>query len=216
MTKNQTSPVDEKAVAVVEKRLTKAEQYATDLVVDSDKAEQTATAALSELNRLGDEITGQKEELTKPLNAVLLAIRKRYKPLEEAHTNAISMIKRKLIAYHDKKKKAADEEAARIAARAAKGTIKPETAVRKMDEIAPVAKNVKTEQGALQYKKVPVATITKTVAELTDAEIVSHARAGYLVWNESAARKAALALGTEGEVIAGVTVKVETQAANIR
>lgn len=216
MTKNQTSPVDEKAVAIVEKRLTKAEQYATDLVVESEKDEQKATIALSELNKLGDEITGQKEELTTPLNGVLKAIRSRYKPLEEAHVNAISMIKRKLIAYHDKKRREADEAARKVAEAAAKGRIKPETAVRKMDEIAPVAKNVKTEAGALQYKKVPVATITKTVAELTDAEVVAHARAGYLVWNESAAKRAALALGTEGEVIAGVTVKIETQAANIR
>lgn len=213
---NEPSPVDEKAVAVVEKRLSKAEQYAEALTIADDKDERSATIALSELNKLGDEITGQKEELTKPLNKVLAAIRARYKPVETAHANAVRIIKGKLIAYHDKKQREADQEAARIAARAAKGTIKPETAVRKMDEIAPVEKNVKTDAGALQYKKVPVATITKQVADLTDEQIVAHARAGYLIWNETAVRKAALAVGKEGEVLAGVCVTIETQAANIR
>lgn len=217
MTKEKTiTAVDEKAVAIVEKRLTKAESYATDLVIKTDADEHKATVALSELNKLGDEITGQKEELTKPLNKVLAAIRARYKPVENAHTNAVRIIKSKLISYHDAKKKAADDAAAKIAARAAKGTLKPETAVRKMDEIVPVEKNVKTEAGALQYKKVPVATVIKAVTDLTDAQIVEHARAGLLVWNEPAARKAALAIGKEGEVIAGVEVKIETQAANIR
>ena len=60
-----TNPVDEKVVAVVEKRLTKAESYATDLVIKSDEDERKATIALSELNKLGDEITGQKEETNK-------------------------------------------------------------------------------------------------------------------------------------------------------
>lgn len=210
------SPVDEKAVQVVEKRLTKAEAYATDLTIKTDEDERKATVALSELNKLGDEITGQKEELTKPLNKVLAAIRARYKPVETAHANAIRIIKGKLTAYHDAKQREADKQAAQIAARAAKGTLKPETAIRKMDEIATPEKNVKTDAGALQSKKVPVAEITKTVAELTDAEIVAHARAGYLEWNETAVKKAALATGKEGEVLAGVTVTVKTQAANIR
>ena len=216
MTTKTINPLDEKVVAVVEKRLTKAESYATELVIKSDEDEKKATIALSELNKLGDELTDQKEELTKPLNAVLKAIRDRYRPLESAHVNAVRMIKSKLIAYYDAKKRKADEEAAKIAARVAKGTLKPETAVAKMDAIAPVEKNVKTDVGALQYKKVPVATITKAVVDLTDKEIVAHARAGLLEWNETAAKKAALLIGTEGEVLAGVTVKIETQAANIR
>lgn len=210
------SPVDEKKVAVVERRLTKAEQFAADLVIEDDKQEYQATVALSELNKLGDEITGQKEELTKPLNSVLLAIRKRYKPVEEAHANAVRMIKQKLGRYYDEKKRIADAAAAKIAAQAAAGRLRPETAVRKLDEVQTPEKNVTTDAGAVQYRKVPVVTITKQVADLTDAEIVAHARAGYLMWNETAARKAALATGKEGEVFAGVTVTVETQVANIR
>lgn len=210
------SPVNEKELAVVEKRISKAEQYANALVITSDDDERKAVAAVSELNRINDELTDQKEELTKPLNNVLKLIRGRYKQPEEQISNAVRTIKGKLTAYFDKKQAAARKEADRIAAQAAKGTIKPETAVRKMDEIAPVEKNVSTDAGAMQYKKVPVAEITKAVTDLTDAEIVAHARAGYLMWNETAARKAALATGKEGEVLAGVTVTIKTQAANIR
>lgn len=216
MTKETASVVDEKAVQVVEKRLTKAEAYGTELVITDEKSERTATIALSELNKVGDEIQKQKEELTKPLNAVLLAIRKRYKPVEEAHAKAVRIIKSKLIGYHDEQRRKADAEAAKIAARAEKGTLRPETAARKMGEIAPVEKNVKTDAGAIQYKRVRVATITKEVIQLTDAEIVAHARAGYLEWNETAVKKAALATGNSGEVLAGVEVREETQAANIR
>jgi len=210
------APVDAKELAPVKARITKAESYANALVIKTDDDQKKATSALSELNRMGDDITARKEAITKPLNAALKSVRDLFKPLEMAHTSATTLIKRKLIAYHDAKKKEADEEAARIAARAAKGTIKPETAVRKMDEIAPVEKNVKTEEGAVQYKKVRVATITKAVTDLTDAQIVEHARAGLLKWDNVAAIKAALATGKEGEVLAGITVAVETQAANIR
>lgn len=216
--KKTTTPavVDAKELAPVKARITKAESYATALVIESDDDQKKATAALSELNRMGDDITARKEAITKPLNAALKSVRDLFKPLETAHGNAISIIKGKLIKYHDAKTAAAAKEADRLAGRVERGTMRPETAAKKMDEIAPVEKNVKTEEGAVQYKKVPVATITKAVFELTDAQIVSHARAGLLKWDEVAARKAALAVGTEGEVLAGVTVTIETQAANIR
>lgn len=216
MTNKTIEAVDEKAVAVVEKRITKAEVYAADLVVETDEQQTAATKALSELNIIGDTITEQKEELTKPLNAVLGAIRARYKPLETAHANAVKIIKGKLGAYYNKKEAAARLEAEKIAARAAKGTIKPETAVRKLEAIAPVATNVKTDEGTVQYKKVYVATITKRLADIADADILTLHKAGLLEWNETAEKKAAIATGREGEVLTGVVVTVETRIANLR
>lgn len=208
--------VDSKELAPVKARITKAEQFATALTVTDEKTQHSATVALSELNKIGDEVTRRKEEITKPLNAALKSTRELFKPLEDGVAVATRIIKSKLGAYHDAEeaKKAADAQ--KLADRVERGTMKAETAARKIEEIVPVAKSVTTDAGAVQYRKVPVATMTKRVDELTDAQIVSHARAGYLIWDTVAVRKAALATGQEGEVIAGVTVKIETQIANTR
>ena len=208
--------VGSKELAPVKERITKAEAYASALVVNSPDDQRGATAALSELNRIGDDVTARKEEITKPLNAALKSTRELFKPLEDGISAATRVIKNKLIAYHDEQAHIAREAAQKLADRVERGTMKPETAARKIDEIVPVAPRVNTDEGALQYKKVPVARITKAITELTDVQIVAHARAGYLVWDEVKARKAALAAGTEGEVLAGVTVTIETQAANTR
>lgn len=211
-----TELVDVKELAPVKTRITKAESYANTLVIKTDDDQKKATIALSELNKIGDEVTKRKEEITKPLNAALKSARDLFKPLEAAHSEAVRIIKAKLIKYHDEKLAAEKKEQDKITARLEKGTLKPETAAKKLDEVAPVEKNIKTDVGALQYKKVPVARIIKEVAQLTDAEILAHAKAGYLEWNETAVKKAAIATGQEGEVLAGVTVTIETQAANIR
>lgn len=219
MTKKTTSEpeiVDSKELAPVKARISKAEAYAAALVIKDEKDQSGATAALSELNRMGDDVTARKEQITKPLNAALASTRALFKPLEDGIGAATRIIKHKLITYHDEQEKAKREAEQKLADRVERGTMKPETAARKIDEIAPVAASVQTSEGAIQYKKVSVARITKAVAELTDAQIVAHARAGYIVWDEVKARKAALAAGTEGEVLAGVTVTVETQAANTR
>jgi len=209
-------PVDTKQLAPVKARITKAENYANELVIKTDDDQKKATVALSELNKIGDEVTRRKEEITKPLNAAIKSVRDLFKPLEVGHTEAVQAIKTKLAQYHDVKRKEEEEKQAKIAARVAKGTLKPETGAKKLAEVAPVEKNVKTDEGAVQYRKVSVATITKQVSELTDAEILQHAKAGHLEWSTGAVKKAALAIGKEGEVLPGVTVTVETQVANIR
>lgn len=218
MTKKTTTTelVDAKELAPVKTRITKAESYANGLVIKTDDDQKKATIALSELNKISDEITKRKEDITKPLNAALKSARDLFKPIEAGHAEVVRIIKGKLIAYHDEKVAAEKKEQDKIAARVAKGTLKPETAVRKLDEVAPVEKNVKTEAGALQYKKVAVVRIVKDITNLQDAEILAHAKAGLFKWDEVAAKKAALAIGTEGEVLAGVTLTIETQAANIR
>jgi len=208
--------IDTKELAPVKARITKADKYAQELVIKTDEDEKQATIALSELNKIGDEVTKRKEEVTKPLNAALKSVRDLFKPLETNHKEAIATIKAKLAAHHTEKLKKEAVEQARITARLEKGTIKETTAARKLKEVAPVEKNIKTEEGAVQYRKVNVVTIVKEIKDLTDAQILAHAKAGYFKWDETAAKKAAIATGKEGEVLAGVEVKVETQVANIR
>lgn len=216
MTTKTIPTVDSKQLAPVKARITKAEAYANDLVIKTDGDEKAATIALSELNKIGDEVKDRKETITKPLNAALRSVRELFKPMEGAHEEAVRTIKGKLVAYYNEKKAKEAVEEEKLIKRVEKGTMRADTAAKKMEDIKPVEKNVKTDVGALQYKKVQVATITKKVEELTDKEIVAHAKAGYLQWNETVAKKAALAIGKEGEVIAGVTVTTETRAANIR
>ena len=212
---NLNTTIDEKALAPVKDKLTKAETYANEVVIDSPEKEKEVVAALSGLNQIADSLKAEKEKVTKPLNEALKGIRGWFKPLEVVHANATTQIKSKLIAYKTEEERKEQERQAKLAARVEKGTMKPETAVKKIAEVEAPKTAVKTEEGAVKYKTVRKAYITgdlKDIKSISDKQVLELARAGYLVYAETVVKKEALA----GVEIAGVEVKEEKQIANYR
>lgn len=102
-------------------------------------------------DRLGV-ITKRKEEITKPLNAALKSVRDLFKPIETAGEEALSVIKTKMLAYTNEQTRKAEEAKAKLADRVERGTMKEETAVRKIDEIKTPEKTVKSESGSATTK----------------------------------------------------------------
>jgi len=145
---------DPKKVKTLEKRVTKATEVANKVVVKDEKTEAKAAEVLSKLNKAKDEITERKEEITKPLNAALKSARALFKPLEEDLTVAISMVRRRMADYHSEKEQERKDKLEKIAAREKKGTIKTETALRKVGELEETKTQVNTEEGAVKYAKV--------------------------------------------------------------
>lgn len=144
-----------------EKKLEKLESSALDTVAVIEKFEITndaemtqASELLSQANKQMDALTADKETLTKPLNAVLTNIRKRYKPTEKKLETAIRVLRKGIGAYQTKKEDDAKAEEARIVSRvgSGKGKLKMETAAKQIANIDGAEKKVETESGSISFR----------------------------------------------------------------
>lgn len=198
--------VTTKELAPIKAKANKASKYADTLKVKTPEDEKKAIKELSQINKVGDEIAEKKNAIMRPLLDATKSTRELFKPLEDSVTSAVNTIKRKLIDYRTEQEKKANEAKAKIEARVEKGTIKVETAVKKLNEAPTLEKSVGTDEGAVQYK-----TVRK--ARVIDAKKVP---AEYLIVDEPKVKKAALALQGLGELIPGVEVYEEKEIANQR
>ena len=92
----------------MEQALTKVEEKEVASVVEAAQGlqvktfEQVMDAAdiLFDVKRIGEKITERKEEITKPLNEALKSARKLFKPFEDQYTEAETIVKDKVLEYH--------------------------------------------------------------------------------------------------------------------
>lgn len=194
--------IDTKELAPIKAKATKAFSFANELVIKTDDDESKAVAELSYINTTGDNIKEKKEAILRPLLDATAATRDLFRPLEENVSNAVKVIKQKLLEYHKAKEAKAAKETAAIAARVEKGTLKENTAVTKLNEIKKAEKNISTKEGSVTYKTVRKVRILD-VAKIPDS---------YYDLNEVRVRKDALA----GVAIPGVEVYEDKEINNIR
>lgn len=157
---NTAEMVEDKELQIVKQNTNKAMSAAQALTITTDEDLNGATELLTKINLAGDMIKKRKEEITKPLNEALKSARELFRPLEDAQQNAKQIVAQKMVDYKRAQDEARRKEQERLAARVEKGTMKPETAMRKMEELPDAPKSVKTEAGAVSFKEVPVAIIT--------------------------------------------------------
>lgn len=127
-----------------------------------------ATETLSQLNKTLDAITADKELLTKPLNQSLKAIRDKYRPIETLISEHTATIKSNMISYATAQKALQAKQEAQITARVEKGTLKPETAINKLEVISSLTSNTDTESGKVKFRTVhlyKLKDITKVTAQ---------------------------------------------------
>lgn len=146
--KNELTTIENKFSPIVAK--------AQELAIADEKSMGAAAQYLSELNLFLDKIVAYKETKTKPLNSALKIIRAETKPFETQLDEMIALIRRKMSAYQTEKKRLADEQEARIAARVGegKGHLKVETAARQMEEVERPVGAVTAESGMVKFKTV--------------------------------------------------------------
>ena len=143
---------DDKRVTLIEKKVSPSVQEAQSIKIVDEKSLEAATELLSKVNKNLDHITEEKEKITKPLNEALKVERNRWKPMETVLESAKTILRQGIIKYQTQAKKKADDDAAKIAERAGKGTILPQTALRKMGEIQAPVKSVSTTSGSLKFR----------------------------------------------------------------
>lgn len=146
--------IDEKQIEVVQKKVTGTAEVIMRMTIKNDGDMASASELLSKANSHAKEIKADKEKLTKPLNAVLLLIRKKYKPVETELEKAIKHLRAEIGAYQTKKDNEAEAERVRIAGRvgSGKGKLKIETAAQQMANVEGPDKKIETESGSISFK----------------------------------------------------------------
>ena len=152
--------IDTKELAPIKAQVSKLENQATAVAIESQEGYENAIDLVSKLKETGSEIKKKKESVTKPLNEALRNVRDMFRPLETQFENAERIIKNKLLDYKRKKDEEARAEEAKVAARVAKGTMKLETAEKKMDSIERVENTTRGQVGQVQIKKIRKVRIT--------------------------------------------------------
>lgn len=198
--------IETKEVAVVKQQATKALGAAQALNITTPEERISATDLLSKMKTVAKMIKAQKESVTKPLMEALDNARGLFKPVEANLAEGEALVKRKMLDWDAEVDRKAEEERARLAKRVEKGTMKPETAVAKMEDIQAAPTNVQGKVGATQTKIIRKVRITPVMEVKMDAAQVTYCiMKGYLVWDESLVRRDALA----GNPIPGAEVYEE-------
>lgn len=193
-------------IAPLKAQVTKLSNRANDLIVESDEQMATANDILSDLKKFKKQLTARKEEITKPLNEALKSARSLFKPVEDDFSTAERIIKDKMLDFHNEQERKRLEAEAKIEARREKGTLRDDTADRKLDELDEVETTVASDKGATTFKtvrKVRITDVSQIPVEYLKAEKVMDALL-------TAVRADAL----EGYQIPGVEVYEDKQVAN--
>jgi len=174
------------------------------VTIKGDSDMRYAVENLSSLNRYLDEVTSQREAITKPLTAALKSARALFKPIEERLGGAIGSVRAEMSRYQTLEVVRVENEASKIAKRVGegRGKIGIETAVRKIGEIDGVASSVIGDNGMVKFRSV-------RKFEILEVDKVPRE---YMVVDEIAVRKAMLA----GVEIAGVRYFEEQVVNNFR
>lgn len=156
MNKNE----EPKLMSTITPMLTEVRSFA---IKNSDEMGK-ATKYLSEANKILDNLTEDKEKLTKPLNEALKAIRAKYKPAEIALEEIITSIRKSMTSYQTTQKKLENEAQAKIADKVASGKISIDKAIQKLESLEVVANKTVTDEGSISFRPTPTLKISDPLA----------------------------------------------------
>lgn len=141
-----------KALAPFKRRITTVKKQVEGYVVTSAADLEVATDTLSIIKTVAKDMEADRKSRVKPLNDEVSAINAEYKPLTTDLGEAEDYIKKQILTYSEAVEKKAAEEAAKLEARVEKGTLRVDTAMRKMDEIETVGSNVQGVRGQVTFR----------------------------------------------------------------
>lgn len=203
--------IETKAVALIEKELSPIAAKAEKVTITNPKEMKAATVMLSTLNGYAKTLKARKEEITKPLNAGLKSARELFKSPENKLEVAIDAIRAAMSTYQLEAERKAKEEEDAIAARVGegKGKLKPETAVRKMDEIDRPDTTVSTEEGTVRFRT------DQKLKTLDYAKVVAWC-AKYAPYHLKFDEAAILKLLKDGKDVDGAEIEIVKTPVNLR
>ena len=124
----------------VRREVTSIQRAINSLEVKTPDDAEKASELLHMVKEAMKVVTTKKTEITAPLMASLGKIKALFKPFEDDLNDADKRTRGKLLAYQIEEEDKKEQAKANIAARAAKGSIRQDTAVTKLGEVGEVEK----------------------------------------------------------------------------
>jgi|TARA_R100001530_G_scaffold100538_1_gene69897 hypothetical protein len=124
----------EKDVEEYHSQVSLVEERANQLVISSKEEMTTASDLLIDLKKIEKIIIARKKKITRPLMDALASARDLFKPLEIGYSSAKNTINSKMLDYTDTEDTRIEKEKDRVEKRVAKGTMRVDTAVKKLEE----------------------------------------------------------------------------------
>ena len=187
--------IETKELTVLKGQVSKLENQAEAVTIATQADYVNTIDLVSKLKETGKLIKDKKESITKPLNEALRNARDLFAPIEDQFIKAEAIVKTKLLDYKRMKDAEARTEEAKIVARVEKGTLKLETAEKKLDTIERIDTTTRGAVGIVQIRKI-------RKVRIVDESLIPRE---YLKPDEVAIRKDAL----NGKTILGVVIEEE-------
>jgi hypothetical protein len=153
----------EKEVSEYNDQVSFVQDKANGLTVASDSDMTTASDLLNDLKQVETSITERKQAITRPLMTALSSARELFKPLEKGYADAKKTIKDKMVAYSEEEEERIEKERERVEARVLRGSMRADTAVKKIEEAGEIKK---TFEGGTSKTSIRVITKVRIVDEL--------------------------------------------------
>lgn len=192
-------PASEDEVAQLRQKTSAMVEAANSLAVDSPESKARAIDLIKEAKAWGDVVEEKRTSITKPLDLAKKNTQKIFVPMKDEVDRVISIYKLKLIEYDDQLEAERAAAQAKLLARVEKGTLRPETAEKKLALVASPVKTEKTDSGSTGTMR------TDREVVIDNPELVPDE---FWVIDEVALRKAVLAADTAREPLpAGTSIK---------
>ncbi|MDD5068057.1 MAG: hypothetical protein PHN89_00450 [Candidatus Pacebacteria bacterium] len=195
-----------KELAIVEEKIAGMREMVDSIKVENDDQLKDISDQIKQVKIVADFIREKKDAYVAPAKDIIAKARETYDPYIEECEAAEVVLKNKAKVYMLDRDNNRRQEELKIAQRVERGTMKPETAVKKFEQMSPAEKTVKSEGGStLTLKKRSVAVIEKP--ELIPDE--------YWIIDEKRVKREALDRAKRGiDQIPGVIIKEEAEMAS--
>lgn len=146
--------MNEQGIAVYTTEVSEIERQALALEVKSDEDLSKLSDWTKQVKDVSKKVTIEKDEYVKPAKEIISKAKSVYDPFLELAKKVEKILKDKGTAYVIARNKAIEDQKGKIAGRAERGTIREETAVRKMEELPDQIKTAKGESSEFRVTMV--------------------------------------------------------------
>ena len=194
-------------IAVVQEKTEGMEKMIEAFKITTDDELGLVADEIKKIKTLQKYIEQEKDKLVDPAKAIITEAKEKYDPFIKKCQNAEIVLKERAKAYMMQKEQKRIEDEKKIAARVEKGTMKMETAVKKLEALPEAQNTVSSEQGSrLRMSK-------RKVAEITNPELIPPE---FWIIDEVRVRREALARDKEGiPQIPGVVIREVSDLASL-
>jgi len=197
----------EQSLSVIKTQATKMHRMLDEFQVVDNQSLALVADKIKSVKMLSKAVEEQKKKFTDPAKAIIDEAREKFDPIIKECKNAEIVLKQRAGAYMQAQEDARKKEEEKIAARVEKGTMKPETAMIKLDAMPEAKTTVRTDKGSgLRMTKRRVAFIEQP-QDVPDE---------YWIIDEVRVRREALERDKNGEAqIPGVIIREESSMVSV-